>query len=159
VSDFGRDKPRDMPGHLFHRSLRIHYETAVRANPENQNCSICPRFWYIDATFRCDRCGAEFLFSAAEQRVWYEDYGFWIDSLPTHCRDCRRDARALKALRLEYDQTVAEVLQHGNLENKKRLALVIDHLYEFGGDLPSRINEARRRLANQIAGSDARDTV
>ncbi len=38
---------------------------------------------------RCERCGEEFWFSANEQRVWYEEWGFWIDSVPKHCAACR----------------------------------------------------------------------
>jgi hypothetical protein len=40
--NFGRDDPREMPAHFFYRSLRIDYGSAVRADPERQNCSICP---------------------------------------------------------------------------------------------------------------------
>jgi hypothetical protein len=156
MSDFGRDNPREIPLHLFFGSLRIDYDTAVRAETERQNCSICPRYWYVDAVFPCARCGAEFTFTAAEQRVWYEDYGFWIDSLPKHCLACRRQLRTLKAARQQYDQGVAQALQTGDLDAKKRLAGVIDELYELGGDLPPRINENRRRLANQIARLEQR---
>jgi hypothetical protein len=162
MSGFGSDDPREMPAHFFYRSLRVHYDTALRADTDKQNCSVCPRCWYVDASFRCDRCGAEFLFSAAEQRAWYEDYGFWVDSLPRHCLACRRDLRNLKAARQEYDRGVAHTLRHGDLESKKRLAGVIDQLYELGGELPPRINEHRRRLANQIAkaqGGEASEDV
>ena len=154
MSNFGSEDPREMPAHFFYRSLRVHYETSVRSNPDNQNCSICPRYWYVDATFPCDSCHAEFLFSAAEQRVWYEEYRFWIDALPRHCLACRRDARTRTALRREYDHTVAITLERGDLESKKQLANVIDQLYELGGELPARITENRRRLANQIAGME-----
>ena len=155
MNGFGSDNPREMPAHFFYRSVRIDYDTAVRSDPAKQNCSICPRYWYVDVIFLCDRCGAEFVFSAAEQRVWYEDYGFWVDSVPRHCLMCRRDLRSLKAVRQEYDQSVTHVLEHGDLESKKRLAGVIDQLCEFGGELPPRINENRRRLANQIARAES----
>lgn len=125
MSGFGSDDPLDMPAHLFHRSLRVDYETAVRGDTDKQNCSICPRHWYVDAIFQCDRCGAEFTFTTAEQRAWYEDYGFWVDSLPRHCLACRRELRNLKTLRQEYDRTVAQAIRHGTLESKKRLAGVI----------------------------------
>ena len=155
MSGFGSDNPCEMPAHLFYRSVRIDYETAVRSDPGKQNCSICPRYWYVDAIFPCDRCGAEFAFTADEQRVWYEDYGFWVDSVPRHCLACRRDLRTLRAVRQEYDRQVTGVLEHGDLESKKRLAAVIDQLYEFGGELPPRINENRRRLANQSARTES----
>ena len=150
MSSFGHDDPREMPVHFFHRSLRVDYGSAVRADPERQNRSICPRHWYVDTFFPCDRCGSEFAFTAAEQRVWYEEYGFWIDSLPKHCQGCRRELRELKTARQEYDRCSVEALQGHDLELKRRLVRVIDQLYELGGDLPSRINENRRRLARQI---------
>ena len=99
-----------MPPHFFYGSLRLDYGSAVRADPDSQNYGVCPRYWYIDATFRCARCNAEFSFTATEQRTWYEEYGFWIDSLPKHCLACRRELRDLKAARQEYDQCVEEVL-------------------------------------------------
>jgi hypothetical protein len=155
MSGFGREDPREMPPHFFLGSLRIDYGSAVPADPERQNCSICPRYWYVDTIFPCDRCGSAFAFTAAEQRVWYEEYGFWIDSLPKHCLDCRRELRDLKAARQEYDRCVEGALQAGDLELKKRLARVIDQLYELGGELPPRINENRKRLARQIARAES----
>jgi hypothetical protein len=54
----------------------------------------------------------------------------------------------------EYDQSVAHTLRHGDLESRKKLASVIDQLYELGGELPPRINKNRRRLARQIARAE-----
>jgi hypothetical protein len=146
----GRDDPRDMPPHFFSGSIRLDYGSAVRSDPAKQNCSICPRYWYVDATFPCARCGGPFLFGVAEQRVWYEDYGFWVDSLPRHCLDCRRALRELKRVRQEYDRSVADTLQRDDVEQKRRLADLIDQLYELGGELPPRINEHRRQLATDL---------
>ena len=156
MTDFGRNDPREMPLHFFYGSLRRDYSSAVRADVEKQNCSICPRYWYVDAVFPCRRCGDEFIFSAAEQRVWYEDYGFWVDAVPAHCLSCRRTLRELKSARQEYDQTVTRVLDAGDIEAKRRLAAVIDLLYELGGELPARINETRRRLAKHISKRNSR---
>jgi hypothetical protein len=157
MSGFGEDDPREMPAHFFVGALDIDYASAVRADPAKQNCSICPRHWYVDARFRCARCDAAFSVSASEQRTWYEDYGFWVDSRPKHCPACRRDLRNAKELRREYDRDVAHVLESDDLDSKQRLARIIDQLYEIGGDLPARINDNRRRLARQIArmGADA----
>ncbi len=46
---------------------------------------------------------------------------------------------------------MSDVLERGDVESQKRLAAVIDLLYELGGELPDRINENRRRLANRMA--------
>jgi hypothetical protein len=154
--DFGLNDPRDMPMHLFFGVVRMDYRTAVRANVQAQNCSICPRYWYVDATFACERCGEEFTFSAGEQRVWYEEYKFWVDSIPKHCLACRRDARHVKVLRQEYDRRIAEVLERGDVESRKRLAAIIDRLCEFGDPLPLRVHDNRRRLAEHIARAESR---
>lgn len=61
-------------------------------------------------------------------------------------------SRAQRSARQEYDRTVTRVLDTGDIEAKKRLAAVIDQLYELGGELPPRINENRRPPgANQIS--------
>jgi hypothetical protein len=154
VSDFGFDDPREMPVHFFYRCLSVDYRTAVRANTAKQNRSICPRHWYVDIVYPCGRCGERFIFTAAEQRVWFEEYGFWIDSAPKHCLDCRHRLRDLKAVRNEYDEMVERVLEGTDIDTKRRLASLIDQLYEFGSELPARINENSRRLANEIARAE-----
>jgi Probable zinc-ribbon domain len=153
MSDFGRDDPREMPTHFFVGAVFLDYSSAVRANAEKQNCSICPRHWYLDAVFACDHCSEKFVFTAAEQRAWYEEYGFWIDSRPKHCLNCRRTLRNLKAARQEYDRSIEEALRSQNVGLKERVAAVIDRLYELGGEMPLRINENRARLARQLARS------
>jgi hypothetical protein len=54
---------------------------------------------YIGVNLRCKRCGSDFTFSAREQKVWREDYGFSIHSYPIHCRTCRAVEREVGALR------------------------------------------------------------
>lgn len=154
MTAFGRDDPREMPPHFFYGSLRVDHVRAVRANVERQNYSMCPRHWYADAVFRCERCTGEFTFSAAEQRVWYEEYGFWVDAFPKHCLACRRALREVAHARQEYDRLVEATLASTDLAPKRRLAAIIDQLYELGGELPPRINENRRRLAREIAKAD-----
>jgi hypothetical protein len=150
MDEFGRGSSREMPAFLFRGALRVDHASAVRADTSRQNCSVCPRYWYVDATFRCGRCGAEFVFSTDEQRVWYEHYEFWIESLPRHCQTCRADLRQVKAARREYDRMVP-ALSSQDGAGLARLAAVIDELYELGGELPPRINETRRRVANRLS--------
>jgi Probable zinc-ribbon domain len=91
---FGDSDPKKMPPHLFHGAVSIDYGTAVRADVTKQDYSVCPRHWYIDATFKCIDCGLDFLFSADEQRFWYEQRRFYVDSQPTRCPACRKKERA-----------------------------------------------------------------
>jgi hypothetical protein len=62
--------------------------------------------------------------------------------------------RELKAARRDYDRWVEQALHGDDLDLKKRLARVIDQLYELGGELPPQINENRSRLARQLARFD-----
>jgi hypothetical protein len=151
---FGKRDPRKMPSQLFASALHLDYSTAVRADTAKQNHGVCPRYWYVDAAFRCARCSNPFVFSAEEQRVWYEELGFYVDSRAKHCRACRLQLRELKALRQEYDREVATALAAGSsLDGKKRLLDVLEALDAGGVSLPDKIRENRRVLMEQVAAS------
>lgn len=147
---FGKENPEEMPRHFFSGTHSIDYSTAIKANVDLQNCSICPRFWYVDAYFKCKRCDLEYCFSAEEQKVWFEKLNFWIDAFPKHCHKCRKDLRELKIIRKKYDAMVSEVMSEKDINAKAELTSIIDHLYELGGELPPRIHENRRILAQQL---------
>jgi len=95
---FGKLDPRKMPAHLFWRAKSLDYESAVPADIAEQSYSVCPRFWYIDARIQCIDCDEDFLFSKEEQKFWYENLKFWIDSFPKRCKRCQK---AEKKMRLE----------------------------------------------------------
>src|SRR5688572_18907823 len=119
-----------MPPHFWMGAHSIDYTSAVKADASRQNYTVAPRHWYIDATVACRRCHERFCFSAEEQKSWYEGYGFYVDSFPTHCPTCRRDLRDLKALRQEYDRDIANALAGDDCRLKARLLVVIDRLRE-----------------------------
>ena len=96
MDHFGDTDPKMMPSYLFFGALNIDYDTAVRADITKQDFSVCPRHWYVDATFKCEDCGSEFLFSAKEQEFWYETRRFYVDSQPKRCAACRKKERARK---------------------------------------------------------------
>ncbi len=148
---FGKSDSRKMPAHLFSGSVHVYHLTAVKADISRQDFSVCPRHWYIDASFRCRRCGEEFLFSAIEQRFWYEECQFWIDSTPRECPSCRRELRDLKALKQEYDRDVASVERRDVAPvRKQRLIEVIDALVAGGVAQSPKMAEIRNILAKQI---------
>jgi hypothetical protein len=154
MSDFfGKTNPRRMPEHLFWGALHINYPTAVGADISKQDYSVCPRYWYVDAAFRCARCGETFVFSADEQRFWYQELGFHIDSHARHCQTCRRDLRELKSLRQEYDGAVTQAMaKNADIDQKRRVVGIIDALTEGGVELPGKIRENRVVLMKQIEG-------
>ena len=148
VEFFGCNDPKKMPEFLLPYSAD--FDTAVKANIENQNCSICPRYWYVDMSITCKKCREKFVFNTSEQRIWYEKYKFWIESIPTRCKTCRKSAREEKSLRKRYDEKITVAISGHNLNLLKEVAEIIDKLYEIGDDLPTRINENRKHLSNKI---------
>ena len=148
---FGDSDPRKMPSHLFWGTPHLDYSTAVRADVTQQNYCVCPRHWYIDAAFECSRCGQSFLFKADEQKFWYEELKFWIDSKPRECAKCRKELRALKALKQEYDREIASALgKRTSLEQKERLVALLEAIEAGGVTLAEKTLENRRVLLTQI---------
>ncbi len=148
---FGESDPKAMPAHLFWENRGLDFDSAIKAVISRQNFSVCPRHWYINATFTCSRCGTDFLFSAEEQRFWYEELRFYVDSCPRQCQQCRSDLRQLKALRQEYDRDIARAMGRASSpELKARLIAVIDTLMDGGIVLPDRAIESRSTLAKQL---------
>ena len=150
MDDYGEKCPMDMPDFFFSGATRLEPAKALKANISVQNASVIPRFWYVDAYFLCKTCKTEFLFSAKEQRTWYEEYGFIVDSKPKHCMHCRQSLREEKLLRKEYNEQIAEVLDSANAESKQKMINCIDELCEVSAQpIPSRISENRRLLGIQ----------
>ena len=153
---FGDTDPKKMPGHFFHGACAIDYSTAIRANIAAQDYSVCPRHWYIDARFRCAKCGEDFLWSAREQQTWFETYRFWVDSLPTLCRDCRAKRRDAVELRKEYDASVGAARAGGTLAQKRRIIEIVDALDNYFGRVPHKLSEMREIFRKQLAKHNLR---
>jgi len=54
------------------------------------------RGYYLEAPFTCASCGSDQVWTAAQQKWWYEVAKGSIYSRPKLCRTCRRDARLNK---------------------------------------------------------------
>lgn len=57
---------------------------------------------YLDMPFRCKGCGKEEIWTATQQKWWYENAQGDVWTIATRCRPCRRKERARKA---EAEQT------------------------------------------------------
>jgi hypothetical protein len=55
-----------------------------------------PFLVYYDIHKKCKTCGKDFVFSKNEQRYWYEELKFRVQSECVNCLDCRREIRANK---------------------------------------------------------------
>ena len=147
---FGDTDSRKMPEHLFWGAVFLDHDTAIRGNPAKQNYSVCPRNWYIDADFKCEDCGQEFTWTAGEQKAWFEDYFFWVDSQPRHCKNCMASRKDLQALRKEYDSSVASAHDHGTSEQKQRIIEIVSGLEAAFGRLPEKMIETKTLFQRQI---------
>jgi hypothetical protein len=54
------------------------------------------RGYYLDMPFTCASCGSEEVWTAPQQKWWYETAKGSIYSVAKHCRTCRHDARRHK---------------------------------------------------------------
>jgi len=147
---FGNTDSRKIPEHLFWGAIYLDHDTAIRGNPEKQNYSVCPRHWYIDAVFKCEGCRQEFTWMAREQKVWFEDYFFWVDSQARHCKKCMANRRHLESLRKEYDSTVGAARDHAAFKEKARIVEVVTELELAFGRLPEKMTETKNLFERQI---------
>jgi thiol-disulfide isomerase/thioredoxin len=142
---------RTVSGLLASGAVHVYPLTAVRADFRKQDFSTFARQFYVDATFPCRRCGKEFPFSADEQKYWYEECKFYVDSVPRECPSCRRALRDLKALKQEYDRDVGLADQRNvAMERKERLVEVVDALVAGGVVQSPRMAVIRITLVKQI---------
>ena len=53
------------------------------------SCGKLPTF-YVDRVFTCRECGSEELWTAEQQKWWYEEAKGHIDSIAVRCKSCRK---------------------------------------------------------------------
>lgn len=147
---FGNTDPKLMPTRFFWGAIHLDHTSAIPADISKQNFSVCPRHWYLDADFVCPTCRQEFTWSAGEQKAWFEEYHFWIDVYPLHCKKCRAATRHLQRLRKEYDSTVAAAKTGGRLDQKRRIVDILKELKNTLGSIPQGMDETLALFERQI---------
>jgi hypothetical protein len=55
------------------------------------------RGYYLDVPFRCQGCGQEEIWTAAQQKWWYEVAKGYVYSTAKLCRPCRKKEQARRA--------------------------------------------------------------
>lgn len=61
-----------------------------------KNSDNSPPEYYYDVEFRCSDCKALSIWTAAQQKWWYEEVGASFYSQARRCRECREQERARK---------------------------------------------------------------
>jgi hypothetical protein len=69
---------------------------ATRLAPCNSYGHPLALGWYEDRPFRCRDCGAEQLWTAEQQKWWYETLRGSVYAIAVRCRPCRQALRAQK---------------------------------------------------------------
>jgi hypothetical protein len=150
VHIFGSDHPHGMPEHFLHGAVDIDYDSAVRADTSRQDYSVAPRYWYLDLTFVCQRCKQRFVWTRDEQRFWFEELRFWIDSHPSLCRQCRATKREMSELRRAYDSGISSALSCKAIPEKEVMRQILADYLTLAGVLSPRMVENLDLLERQI---------
>jgi hypothetical protein len=58
--------------------------------------TYCPKIFYRDDPFLCKDCGKPQIWTAMQQRWWYEQCKGNINSMALYCRECRKKRREQK---------------------------------------------------------------
>ena len=83
--------------------VRIPY-TAIPADVSRQMPATVPVTHYFDAKRQCADCGRPFIFFAAEQKHWYEELGFPLESDCVRCVVCRKKQQGHEWHRQRYEE-------------------------------------------------------
>ncbi len=98
-------------------------EGAVEANidilAQHNNSYFLPLF-YVDRPYKCRDCGNEEVWTAKQQKWWYEIALGDINSFAVRCRSCRKERRTEKELQKAHMAEMAERLPHPNEEFFKK---------------------------------------
>jgi len=126
--------------------------TAIVADPSKQTRATVPVTHYFDLERGCRDCKRQFIFFAEEQRYWYEELGFGLESDCVRCAECRKKQQGVARLRERY-----ESLYHIEEKSEKQSLELADccvQLVEQSVFTPKR-REFARMLLNRI-GTDSK---
>ena len=76
--------------------VRIGHRIKADLSKQTPNNSYSPPLYYEDVSFMCRDCGAESVWTAEQQRLWYEQWGGSVQSTAVRCRACRQRVRREK---------------------------------------------------------------
>ena len=78
--------------------------TAIPADVSRQSRATVPVTHYFDVVRQCRDCGKRFIFFAAEQKYWYEELGFGLESDCVRCVVCRKKEQGIGLKRERYEE-------------------------------------------------------
>lgn len=124
--------------------------TAIPADLSRQAPATVPVTHYFDLKRQCRDCGRAFIFFAREQKHWYEDLGFPLESDCVRCVPCRKRQRGLARRRERYEELFH--VQDKTLDQTLEMADCCLALIE-AGTFPRRQLDTARMLLNRAAAA------
>jgi hypothetical protein len=98
---------------------RIDLQSGVKADISKQSYCPVPVEVYYNESFTCLDCGEETVFTALEQKHWYEDLEFNLSSQRIRCKKCQvaykqtQDGQnQICMLTINYDKNKNKICQH-----------------------------------------------
>jgi hypothetical protein len=81
---------------------------SAHLSKQTPNNSYSPKLSYEDIRFTCHDCGIEGVWTAEQQRLYYEEWGGKIQATAIRCRACREKVRRAK---IEQKKHMSEMAQ------------------------------------------------
>lgn len=78
--------------------------TSIRADVRKQMPATFHVTHYFDLERECCDCGRKFIFFAEEQKHWYEELQFGLDSDCVRCVPCRKQQQGIAQRRQQYEE-------------------------------------------------------
>lgn len=108
--------------------------TAVAADLDRQTPATIPVTHYLDIERKCAECRRWFIFFAEEQKYWYEELEFPLESDCLHCSECRKVRQELQQQRFRYEELIKQDLRSRDEDfelARARLDLVAAGVFAF----------------------------
>jgi hypothetical protein len=125
--------------------------TAIEADLTRQTPATVPISHYYDERRRCRDCGRKFLFFAEEQKFWYEELGFGLDSDCVRCFACRqlqRQSRLTTARTRDRYEELKQLAEPAVAENLEMAACCLALIES--GEFNLRQTEQVRKYLNRV---------
>jgi hypothetical protein len=80
----------------------------------NDNTYSSPPEYYYDLNYECSDCGDSAVWTAQQQKFWYEELGKTINSSAKRCQNCRAHINAVKEDQKRHMEEMANKPKHPN---------------------------------------------
>lgn len=128
--------------------------TAIVADLSRQTPATVPVTHYFDLARRCRDCSRQFIFFAEEQKYWYEELGFGLESDCVRCVECRKTQQGIARQREVYESLFH--VHNRTVDQSLQMAEACLSLIEAGTFSPRQSERVRMLLNSVTADADVR---